>query len=136
MQNVRGTQFCLSLRSGNTVSKHKWGYFTLCKMLLLSCCGCSPRSITSLAIYIQHETNCTCQEQDLALPGFFPSAILFSQSLINADIVTYTSMVLILKYYLFLSKAKTKTWSKVQRKEYGSFVAKMFFLQLHHGFPL
>ena len=136
MQNVRGTQFCVSLRSGNTLPKHKWGYFTLCKMLLLSGCRCSPRPIISLAIYIQHETNCTCQQEDLALLEFFPCAILFSQSLINADIVSYTSMVLILKCYLLLSKTNTKTWSKVQRKEYGSFVAKILFLQVDHGFLL
>ena len=43
-------QFRVSLRSGNTVPKHKWGYFTLYKMLLLSGSGCSPRPITSLAI--------------------------------------------------------------------------------------
>ena len=119
MQNVRGTQFCVSLRSGNTLPKHKWGYFTLCKMLLLSGCRCSLRPIISLAIYIQHETNCTCQQEDLVLLEFFPCAILFSQSLINADIVSYTSMVLILKllfafeqnkYQNLIQSSKKRVW--------------------------
>ena len=59
-------------------------------MLLLPGCGCSSRPITSLAICIQHEMNRTCQQPK---PSFawtlpiicLPYAILFFQSLINAD---------------------------------------------------
>ena len=135
MQNVGGTQFCVSLRSGNTVSKHKWGYFTLCKMLQLSGCGCSPRPITSFATYIQHETNCTCQQPRPNFAWILPICnIIFP--IIDQCRYCYICMLLILKYSLFLSKTSNKILSKVKRIENGSFVAEMFFLQVDEGFSL
>ena len=71
-------QFCVSLRAGNTVSKHNWGYkwkkFPVAALL-------SPRPTS----YYSME-QITLVTQCLALLGFFQYAIIFSQSLINANI--------------------------------------------------
>ena len=65
-------------------------------------CGCAPRVIIQLFTYSM-ERIALASKKSLALLGFFPYAISFSQSLINADIFyLYDDTVLILKYSLFL----------------------------------
>ena len=77
---------------------------------------------------LQYETNCTCQQQGLALFGFFPYALSFSQSLTNAD-------------NIFISM--TRLWSSndlwfwttpiyenlIHKMSMGPYVTKMFFLR-------
>ena len=93
-------QFCVSLRAGNTVPKHKWGY-----------------KLQNFPVAVSLDP----------LAGFFPSAILFSQSLINAGIFYLydDKAVVILKCFLFiLSITNTEIWSN--ERIMGPYVAHMF----------
>ena len=71
--------------------------------------------------------------QGLALLGFFPNAISFSQSLINTDIFllyddkSHDPQI----FSLFLRITNTEIWSK--ERSMGPYVAKMFFPQVDEG---
>ena len=75
------SQFCVSLRAGNTVSKHKWGYKLQTFPVTVP--------LDPLASYLHTAWNEAHlpAAKGLAWLGFFPYAVLFSQSLINADIL-------------------------------------------------
>ena len=114
---------CVSLRAGNTVSKHKWSIN--CKIFLWLC-RLPP---DPLAIYSMKRIALT-SSQGLTLLGFLPYAIFFSQSLINAVIFFFFYLydkALILKCSLILSK--TNIPKSDPKKSMGPYVAKMFFLQ-------
>ena len=117
-------------------SFHKWGCFTLYKMLLVSGWGCSPRPITSLAIYIQHETNRTCHQPRPSFAWILPICnIIFP--IIDQYRYFFTSNddeVMIVKCSLFFSNTNTEIWSN--KRSMGPYIAKIFFLLVDEGFWL
>ena len=126
-------------KSWNTVSKHKWGHFTLCKMLLLSSCGYTPRPTTSLTIYIQHETNCTCQQPKPSLAWILPICDI-SFPIIDQYRYFHTSMMIRSissnASCFWAIQSKYNLIESAKKKSISPYVAKMFFLQLDEGFRL
>ena len=108
---------------GNTVSKHRLAYKL---QNFLEAVPPAPKSINYLPVYSMKRI-AFASSQGLALLGFFPYALLFSQSLTNADIF-FISMT-----RLWSSKVlwfwATQIPKSDPKNEYGSYVAKMFFLQ-------
>ena len=128
----RRLQFCLRIRAGITVPNINEGILHYRKC---SCCDCCvTRRITSYLFY-SIKRILLVSSQGLALLEFFPHAILFFQSLINADIFwldgPYSQNFLV---FFILSNRNTKVWSK--EISMSPYVAKMFFVQVDEDFWL
>ena len=98
-----------------------------------SCCGCAPRPITSLVIYIQHETYCKCQQPRPSFAWILPICNIIFPII---DQCRYFFLPLWWQSpdpqmsFLF---EQQKYQNLTQRQEY---VAKLLFLQVDEGFWL
>ena len=110
---------------GNTVSKHKWGYKL---QNFPEALPPAPKPISYLPVYSMKQI-ALASSQGLVLLGFFPYALSFSQSLINADIYFFISMTRFWSSNVLWFEA-TKYQNLIQKmRMMGPYVAKMLFLQ-------
>ena len=111
------------LRVGNTVSKHRLAYKL---QNFLEAVPPAPKSINYLPVYSMKRI-AFGSNQGLALLGFFPYALSFSQSLTNADI--FLSLWQGSDPQKFSDFEQHKYQNLIQKMSMGPYVAKMFFLQ-------
>ena len=111
------------LRVGNTVSKHRWGYklqnFPEAVLPV-------PKPISYLPVYNMKRI-ALARSQGLTLLRFFPQALSFSQSLINADIFFISMITLWFSNVLWFEQHKYQ--NLIEKNSMDLYVAKIFFLQ-------
>ena len=109
----------------NTVSKLRWGY----KLKNFpQAVPPVPKPIIAIYLFTVWNVSHLPGAWRLHFAWFFPYALSFSQSWINADIFYLYDKALTLKRSLILSNTNNKIWSK----KLGPYVAKIFFVQSAH----